>query len=447
MNTYEPRTAYGKAMRQTYKIKKIFYNLLESFGYQDISIKIEPRRYSKEYIQKERDNGFKLYNGANLEVENDNFYYLSPVSLYFWDDNFGYELYLDCDSCSIFKNPIDILSNESNEFLLNWLIIIKFLSNREDLRYFGLNEWKATEEITKLMASYLKDNGFNVNKILSTQKIHADKNNQSYWILLHKTITRNEYNHDFDDDEPLEYDEKDIKPFKDFFTTEVEKLGIKNYNIHLFPDLGRMSVQIKLNGTNNQMDIFSYHDVLYDTPELKDIFEDILYYYINDIKQNSNEMLAEMQNNDFHIHSYNDDYSVVYVYKYGQKIAIIKKSETIFDEMDGHQFEYFCADVLRRNGFENVSVTSGSGDQGIDIIAYKDDIKYGIQCKCYHSDIGNKAVQEVYAGKAYYNCHIGIVLTNRDFTRSAIELARNNGVILWNRTKLLQMIENCEDII
>lgn len=118
-----------------------------------------------------------------------------------------------------------------------------------------------------------------------------------------------------------------------------------------------------------------------------------------------------------------------------------------FDEMDGHEFERFCANVLRQNGFENVSVTIGSGDQGIDIIAYKDGIKYGIQCKCYHSDIGNKAVQEVYAGKTFYNCHVGIVLTNRDFTRSAIDLAEKDGIILWNRTKLLQMIENCEDII
>lgn len=118
-----------------------------------------------------------------------------------------------------------------------------------------------------------------------------------------------------------------------------------------------------------------------------------------------------------------------------------------FDIMEGHEFEHFCANVLMRNGFENTSVTSGSGDQGIDIIAYKDGIKFGIQCKCYSSDIGNKAVQEVYAGKTFYNCHIGVVLTNRNFTKSAVELARSNGVILWNRKKLLQMIENCKDVV
>ena len=30
--------------------------------------------------------------------------------------------------------------------------------------------------------------------------------------------------------------------------------------------------------------------------------------------------------------------------------------------MDGHDFEYFCADLLRKNGFDKVEVTKGSGE-------------------------------------------------------------------------------------
>lgn len=113
-----------------------------------------------------------------------------------------------------------------------------------------------------------------------------------------------------------------------------------------------------------------------------------------------------------------------------------------FDSMDGHEFEHFCAELLKQNGYKDVEVTQGSGDQGIDIIAYKDYIKYGIQCKCYASDVGNKAVQEVFAGKTFYQCHVGIVLTNSYFTKSAIELAQMNGIVLWDRDKLLDMIKN-----
>ena len=115
-----------------------------------------------------------------------------------------------------------------------------------------------------------------------------------------------------------------------------------------------------------------------------------------------------------------------------------------FDSMTGLEFEGFCAEILEKNGYENVSVTRGSGDQGVDIIAYRDGVKYGFQCKCYTADIGNKAVQEIYAGKTYYQCHVGIVLTNRHFTPAAIDLAKKNGIVLWDRSKLLELIEKAK---
>lgn len=116
-----------------------------------------------------------------------------------------------------------------------------------------------------------------------------------------------------------------------------------------------------------------------------------------------------------------------------------------FDNMDGHTFEHYCADILSKNGFYNVEVTKGSGDQGIDIIAHKDGVKYGIQCKCYSSDIGNKAVQEAFSGKTFYGCHVAAVLTNRYFTKSAKELSENNKVLLWDRDKLEEYIRNADN--
>lgn len=112
------------------------------------------------------------------------------------------------------------------------------------------------------------------------------------------------------------------------------------------------------------------------------------------------------------------------------------------DQLDGYGFERFCADILAKNNFYNIELTPGSGDQGIDVIAYKDGIKYGIQCKRYSSDVGNSAVQEAFSGKVFYNCHVAVVLTNRYFTHSAKELAEKNGVLLWDRDKLDSMISN-----
>lgn len=100
-------------------------------------------------------------------------------------------------------------------------------------------------------------------------------------------------------------------------------------------------------------------------------------------------------------------------------------------DIDGHQFEVECAKLLRKQGFTRVSITKASCDQGIDILAYKDGIKYGIQCKYYSSPVGNKAVQEAYAGARYYNCDVAVVMTNATFTKSANELAEKIDVLLW----------------
>lgn len=115
--------------------------------------------------------------------------------------------------------------------------------------------------------------------------------------------------------------------------------------------------------------------------------------------------------------------------------------EKDFDSMGGYEFERFCAKLLSQNGYKDVSVTKSSGDQGIDILACKAGIKYGIQCKCYSSNIGNKAVMEVYAGKSFYGCHIGVVLTNQYYTRAAKDMAARTGIILWDRDDLIQLIK------
>lgn len=109
------------------------------------------------------------------------------------------------------------------------------------------------------------------------------------------------------------------------------------------------------------------------------------------------------------------------------------------DIMNGYEFESYCGELLKRNGFENVDITPKSGDQGVDILATKDGIKYAFQCKHYASPLGNTPVQEVHAGKQYYNCHVGVVMTNSSFTSSAIHLADATGVLLWDGRKLREL--------
>lgn len=118
------------------------------------------------------------------------------------------------------------------------------------------------------------------------------------------------------------------------------------------------------------------------------------------------------------------------------------------DLLDGPGFERWCAQLLRRIGYSDVEVTKTSGDQGVDITAVKDDVRYAIQCKCYSSDLGNHPIQEVHAGKSMYGCHVGVVMTNRYFTTGAKDLAKATGTLLWDRDKIksmLQQIKNTEN--
>ena len=115
------------------------------------------------------------------------------------------------------------------------------------------------------------------------------------------------------------------------------------------------------------------------------------------------------------------------------------------DKMKGSEFEDWCANLLRYNGYENVRTTKSSGDQGVDILAEKDDIMYAIQCKCHSHDLSNTPIQEVNTGKTLYHCQIGVVMTNRRFTKGAKEAANATGVLLWDRDKLCSMLRNAEE--
>lgn len=105
----------------------------------------------------------------------------------------------------------------------------------------------------------------------------------------------------------------------------------------------------------------------------------------------------------------------------------------VMDEMEGRDFEYFCADLLEKQGFAEVEVTRGSGDFGVDILAEKDGVTYAVQCKRYQGAVGVDAVLRTYAGRDYYDCMVGVVMTNQYFTAPAVAAAEKLRILLWDR--------------
>lgn len=109
--------------------------------------------------------------------------------------------------------------------------------------------------------------------------------------------------------------------------------------------------------------------------------------------------------------------------------------ETI-DGYSGTEFEQFVGSLFTLDGYQ-VGYTMTSNDKGIDVIAKRNGISIGIQCKRYSSSVGIDAVQEVYAGKSFYGLNKAIVITNNYFTQAAIDLAKATDVTLWDR-KILE---------
>lgn len=110
------------------------------------------------------------------------------------------------------------------------------------------------------------------------------------------------------------------------------------------------------------------------------------------------------------------------------------------DEMEGAEFERFCAALLEDFGYQQIHVTKSTGDQGVDIIAIKGGFRWAFQCKRYSSKIGNAAIQQVNTGKILYSCQKAAVITNNYFTAGAVKAAKAVGVELWDRDVLQDKI-------
>lgn len=119
-------------------------------------------------------------------------------------------------------------------------------------------------------------------------------------------------------------------------------------------------------------------------------------------------------------------------------------NETIYKKEDiktGIDYENFVENILNNADF-NVSRTPTTGDQGVDLIVTKNNIKIAVQCKFYSKPVGNKAVQEVIAGKDFYECEYACVVSNNTFTTAAKKLASVSNVKLVNEDNIAE--ELCE---
>lgn len=130
----------------------------------------------------------------------------------------------------------------------------------------------------------------------------------------------------------------------------------------------------------------------------------------------------------------------IWVFRYLQSVERLKKSGIAdIDKMDGRQFEHYLGYLFKSQGYA-VKVTRAAGDYGADLVLEKGGKKIVVQAKRYSKNVGIDAVQQVHSSMNFYGAAEAWVLSNRDYTEAAYQLAKVNGVRLIGREELINMI-------
>ena len=176
-----------------------------------------------------------------------------------------------------------------------------------------------------------------------------------------------------------------------------------------------------------------------------------------DFIQNAYDAISESNNNGYiKIQTFNDS----------KLIKIVNQSNNLYTEksirmLSPSEFEKFVAQVFSKNGYSTY-VTDYSNDEGKDIEATKNGVKYFIECKHYSKDnsVDEDVISKLVGAsvqKAVVNC---IVVTTGYFTKKAILASKDintHGIVniqlmdindllkMANINNLLPHMENIEE--
>lgn len=119
-----------------------------------------------------------------------------------------------------------------------------------------------------------------------------------------------------------------------------------------------------------------------------------------------------------------------------------RKDGKDIDTMSGVDFERFIASILKTRGCSNVTLTEYY-DLGIDIIAVKDGVTWGIQTKRNNGLVKVEAVRQAVGALKQYECDRAMVITNsiQGYSKPAKALAKSNNCILIERKDLAKWVK------
>ena len=126
-----------------------------------------------------------------------------------------------------------------------------------------------------------------------------------------------------------------------------------------------------------------------------------------------------------------------FIFLFRGRISIHSSKMSDIDRMTGLEFEKYVAHLLNKQGYRDIRLTE-EFDYGVDIIATKDNIRWGIQVKRYSGLVKADAVRQVVTALKKYNCDRSMVITNSTYSRVSQEQAISNNCILIDRDILIK---------
>jgi restriction system protein len=127
------------------------------------------------------------------------------------------------------------------------------------------------------------------------------------------------------------------------------------------------------------------------------------------------------------------------------KNVISNPSKDALDDMSWQQFEMLVGEYYRQKGHKVEEVGGGGADGGVDLILYKNDEEYLVQCKQWKAyKVGVKPVRELLGVMVGSAASGGIVVTSGEFSKDAMSFARENNIQLINGSELHKMIRSAQ---
>lgn len=130
---------------------------------------------------------------------------------------------------------------------------------------------------------------------------------------------------------------------------------------------------------------------------------------------------------------------VIRKYKRNRSKKLFESGIDDIDNMPGEVFEEYLLEHFKNLGYSG-RLTPKTDDYGADLVLEKDGRRVVVQAKRWKMNVGVEAIQQVIGAIKYYDANKGMVVTNSSFTENAYNLANSNGIELWDRKKLIEIM-------